>query len=52
MKPNKNPKAALGEAQDQILSTSVSTKKANKIHAPEIKIIYAASVPMGSCSKP
>lgn len=52
MKPHKNPEAALGEAKDQIVSTSVSTKKANKTHVPGIKIIYAASVPIGSCSKP
>lgn len=48
--PIKLPKL-LGEAKDQIISTSVSTKRANKALAPEIGIVNAASVPMGSCSK-
>lgn len=39
VKPHKNPKAALGEAKDQILSTSLGRKKENKTLAPEIEII-------------
>jgi len=51
MKTHKSPKAATGEAKGQITSTSFSTKKANTTLAPEIEIIYAAAVPMGSGSK-
>lgn len=51
VKPHKNPKAALGEDKDQILSIPISRKRTNKTFALETEIINTAFVPMGFRSK-